>query len=98
MHLDEGKPTAPAGFPIGNDLGSQHGPELRKRLYQVFAGSFERNVPNVQLLAHNHPHKLAYLARSNEYRRRTSASAVQEQTRFFRYRPDAVVFPSRDGN
>jgi hypothetical protein len=84
VHLDECETAASAGFPVGDNLRTQYSTELGKRLHQFITGGFEGNVSYVQLLTHSHPHKLAKAARTNEYRRRTSASAVQGQTRFNR--------------
>ena len=51
-HLDEREPAAATGLPVGDHLGAGDRPELGEGLDQVLAGGLERNVADVQFLAH----------------------------------------------
>ena len=54
-HLDEAEATRAAGLPVHNDLRFDHGAEWRESRLQVFVRGRERQVPDIQILAHRHP-------------------------------------------
>lgn len=64
-HLDEPEAARPAGVPVGNDLGRGHGAVLAERLAEVVDRGLERQVPDVQILAHHHPSLRARRRRAN---------------------------------
>src|SRR6185295_8475049 len=54
-HLDEAEAARAAGVAVGDDLGAGHGAVVAERLAEVVRGGRERQVPDVDLLAHHHP-------------------------------------------
>ena len=52
-HLHECETPAPPGLAIGNNLRTGDRAVLAERLRQFFARGLERDVPHVQLLAHD---------------------------------------------
>src|SRR5262249_49489884 len=51
-HLDEAEATRAPGSAIGDDGRGRRRPDLGKQLLEVFTGRVEREVADVQLLAH----------------------------------------------
>src|SRR5690606_22478392 len=51
-HFHEPEPARPAGLPIGHDARRGDGSVLRERLTETIDGRLERQVADVQLLAH----------------------------------------------